>query len=122
MKFNEDLLVGGISIVLGALALLAAIFNWDASFQLLKIRWLESRWGRSTVRVIYALLGIGLMFHRHKTSIEPWKPTSTVMAHGPYAYSRNPIYVGFCFVVIGVGLSQNSLWITLSFLPAGNSR
>ena len=70
------------------------------------------------VVALLGLLGIGLMFHRHKTSIEPWKPTSTVMSHGPYAYSRNPIYVGFCFVAIGVGLSQNSLWITLSFLPA----
>jgi protein-S-isoprenylcysteine O-methyltransferase Ste14 len=70
------------------------------------------------VLAVMVLLLAGLMFHRHKTSIEPWKPTSKVMSHGPYAYSRNPIYVAFCFIVIGVGLSQNSLWMTLSFLPA----
>lgn len=67
---------------------------------------------------LLALLDIGLMFHRHKTHIEPWKPTTRVMSHGPYAYSRNPIYVGFCFVAAGIGLSQNSLWMTLSFLPS----
>ena len=67
---------------------------------------------------IIGLLGIGLMFHRHKTSLEPWKPTTRVLAHGPYAYSRNPIYVAFCFLAIGIGLSQNSLWMTLSFIPS----
>ncbi|MEZ5490662.1 MAG: isoprenylcysteine carboxylmethyltransferase family protein [Gammaproteobacteria bacterium] len=67
---------------------------------------------------IIGLLGTGLMFHRHKTSIEPWKPTTRVLDHGPYAYSRNPIYVAFCFLAIGIGLSQNSLWMTLSFIPS----
>ena len=70
------------------------------------------------VLAIVALIAIGLMFHRHKTSIKPWEPTNKVMSHGPYAYSRNPIYVGFCFIAIGIGLAQNSLWLTLSFLPA----
>lgn len=70
------------------------------------------------VLAIVALIAIGLMFHRHKTSIKPWEPTSKVMSHGPFAYSRNPIYVGFCFIVIGIGLAQNSLWMTLSFIPA----
>jgi len=64
------------------------------------------------------LLVTALMFRRHQTSIEPWKPTTKFMSHGPYAYSRNPIYLGFCFLVFGVGLSQNSLWMALSFIPA----
>lgn len=60
---NEDIdkLVGGIAIVLGALALLTAIFNWDACFQILKIRWLDSRWGRGAARLLYAALGIALI-------------------------------------------------------------
>ena len=70
------------------------------------------------VLAIILLIAIGLMFHRHETSIKPWEPTNKVMSHGPYAYSRNPIYVGFCFMAIGIGLAQNSLWMTLSFIPA----
>jgi protein-S-isoprenylcysteine O-methyltransferase Ste14 len=70
------------------------------------------------VLAVVALIAIGLMFHRHKTSIKPWQPTTTVMSHGPYAFSRNPIYLGFCFIAAGIGLAQNSLWMTLSFLPA----
>ncbi len=70
------------------------------------------------VLAIIALIAVGLMFHQHKTSIKPWKPTTRVLDHGPFAYSRNPVYLGFCFLAVGIGLSQNSLWMTLSFLPA----
>ncbi|MCB1672002.1 MAG: isoprenylcysteine carboxylmethyltransferase family protein [Gammaproteobacteria bacterium] len=70
------------------------------------------------VLAIVALLAIGLMFHKHQTSIAPWEPTTRVLDHGPYAFSRNPIYVAFCFLAIGIGLSQNSLWMSLSFIPS----
>ncbi|MBL4819416.1 MAG: isoprenylcysteine carboxylmethyltransferase family protein, partial [Gammaproteobacteria bacterium] len=59
----------------------------------------------------------GLRFRREETSIEPWKPTTKVMSTGLYAHSRNPIYVSFCLMIIGVGLSQNSFWILISFVP-----
>jgi len=70
------------------------------------------------VSSIIALLDMVLMFRRHKTSIKPWKPTAQVLSHGPYAFSRNPIYLGFCFLAVGIGLVLNSLWMTLSFIPA----
>lgn len=70
------------------------------------------------------LLGFGiithvaLMFRRAKTCLEPWKPTSTIITSGIYAYSRNPIYAGLCFVQIGLGLYLNSFWVVFSFLPS----
>ena len=64
------------------------------------------------------LILLALRFRREKTSIEPWKPTTRIMSSGIYAYSRNPIYLSFCLIVIGVGLSQNSFWIFISFVPA----
>jgi len=38
------------------------------------------------------------------TNIEPWKPTAQIISTGIYAYSRNPIYLMFCMISIGVGL------------------
>ncbi len=64
------------------------------------------------------IIHVGIMFWQAKTCIEPWKPTSTIITGGLYAYSRNPIYTGLCFVQIGLGLYLNSLWVVLSFLPA----
>ena len=67
---------------------------------------------------LYLVISLGLRFRREATSIEPWKPTTKIMSTGHYAYSRNPIYVAFCFIVIGIGLFQSSFWILISFIPA----
>lgn len=65
-----------------------------------------------------ALLFLLISYLRAKTSIEPWKPTSHIITTGLYAYSRNPIYLAFCLINIGVGCFLNSLWVLLSFLPS----
>jgi len=64
------------------------------------------------------LLLTAIAFLRAKTSIEPWKPTTKIITTGLYAYSRNPIYVAFCLVPIGLGIFINSFWILISFLPS----
>ena len=56
-------------------------------------------------------------FKRVGTAIEPWKPTTSIITTGFYAWSRNPIYVGFCLFNIGIGISTNNLWILLSCIP-----
>ena len=58
-----------------------------------------------------------LSFHRVKTHLEPWKPTSTIVTGGIFAISRNPIYLAFCCANIGLGMIFNSWWILLSFMP-----
>ncbi len=64
------------------------------------------------------LLVASISFKRHQTSIKPWKPTTQIISSGLFSYSRNPIYLSFCIVTIGVGLILNSLWVTLSFIPS----
>ena len=65
-----------------------------------------------------SVLYLSRVFNRLRTHIEPWKPTSAIISSGLYGYSRNPIYVAFAVITIGVGLIANNLWISLSFLPA----
>ncbi|MCH6585044.1 MAG: isoprenylcysteine carboxylmethyltransferase family protein [Proteobacteria bacterium] len=70
------------------------------------------------------MLGIGIVilvaqsFKNAETNIEPWKPTTKIISTGIYAYSRNPIYAGFCLVSIGIGIFSNSFWILISFIPS----
>ena len=67
-------------------------------------------------------LGIGVVivakrsFNHAETNIEPWKPTTKIISTGIYRYSRNPIYVAFCVVQIGIGIFVNSLWILITFI------
>ena len=56
-------------------------------------------------------------FKRRNTAIEPWKPTTNIVTDGFYAWSRNPIYLGFCMLSIGIGIALNSFWIFISFVP-----
>jgi protein-S-isoprenylcysteine O-methyltransferase Ste14 len=77
-----------------------------------------------TVGIAITLFGVTVVilingtFKRSSTAIEPWKPTTSLITHGFYRYSRNPIYIGFCLFNMGIGLATNSLWIFLSFIPA----
>lgn len=61
---------------------------------------------------------VATSFRRAGTAIEPWKPTTSIVTTGFYAWSRNPIYAGFCLINIGIGIASNSIWIFVSFIPA----
>ena len=76
-----------------------------------------------TLGIAVTLFGVAVVilisgaFKHASTAIEPWKPTTRLLTHGFYRFSRNPIYVGFCLFNMGIGIATNSLWIFLSFLP-----
>ena len=41
---------------------------------------------------------------------------SKVLTKGPYAYSRNPMYVGWTLMIAGIALVMNNLWMLLILL------
>jgi protein-S-isoprenylcysteine O-methyltransferase Ste14 len=55
-----------------------------------------------------------LRFHRHATSIRPDRGSSALLATGPFAFSRNPIYLGEAIGMVGAGISFNRLWLLLA--------
>lgn len=67
-------------------------------------------------------LGAGLpvwglvTFRGAGTPIRPNQPASTLVTHGPFRLSRNPMYLGLSVVYLGVTLLLDSLW-TVLFLP-----
>ena len=49
---------------------------------------------------------------------DPNEPTTTIIATGPYALSRNPIYVSFNVAYVGIAFMVNTVW-PIAVLPVG---
>lgn len=74
----------------------------------------------------YVLLAIalGLMawsvigMIRAGTTPNPTRPTTALLIHGPYRFTRNPMYLAWELIVVGVGLAANAPWVIVMALPA----
>jgi protein-S-isoprenylcysteine O-methyltransferase Ste14 len=56
-------------------------------------------------------------FSRAGTPVQGTRPTRALVTTGIYGWSRNPIYVGMLFFLIGTGVAVRSLWILLLAVP-----
>jgi protein-S-isoprenylcysteine O-methyltransferase Ste14 len=72
--------------------------------------------GVVAVAISFALWAI-VTFRRAGTRIETYKPTTTIVAQGPYAFTRNPIYLGMFLGQIGLSIGFDSLWILAMLVP-----
>ena len=57
------------------------------------------------------------LFRRAGTTPNPMEPTTAIVVHGPYRFTRNPMYVSLVALYVGVTLFVNSAW-PLILLPA----
>lgn len=61
-------------------------------------------------------------FRAAGTHVEPWKPSTALVAGGLYAYVRNPIYVGMILILAGLAFLLASDWTLvltiIAFVPA----
>lgn len=95
-----------------ALCLLAGFgLNW-----LLPLPFIPRPVPHATIGVILFLLGIFLAawslrtFRKAGTQVLTSQPASAIVSTGPYAFSRNPIYVGMFLGLIGLAVGFNTLW------------
>lgn len=58
---NPDILVGAVTIALGAFTMSAALFNWEWYYQRRRSLWLQSLLGRPGTRLFYGVLGMVLI-------------------------------------------------------------
>lgn len=67
---------------------------------------------------------LGLMFwadgtfKRFETAVSPQNPTKQIVTDGPYRFSRNPMYLAFVFIQLGVAVLLASWWLILTLVPA----
>jgi protein-S-isoprenylcysteine O-methyltransferase Ste14 len=71
-----------------------------------------------------ALLAVGLFlfavrrFRAAGTPVPGNRPTTAIVRTGPYRFSRNPIYLAFSLLQLGIALWVNSAWLFLTLLAA----
>lgn len=81
--------------------------------------------GASIVAFAFALIGGGIAvagvsaFRRHYTTVNPMKPekTASIVTTGIYRFTRNPMYLGLAFVLVGWAMYLESV-AALLLVPA----
>ncbi|TAK87592.1 MAG: isoprenylcysteine carboxylmethyltransferase family protein [Betaproteobacteria bacterium] len=75
--------------------------------------------GGTTVLVAVALFLAAVRTLRTAgTPVPGNRPTTTIVRTGPYRYSRNPIYLSFSLLQLGVAFWVDSLWLLVTLIPA----
>jgi protein-S-isoprenylcysteine O-methyltransferase Ste14 len=57
-------------------------------------------------------------FRAAGTPVPARKPTTTIVRTGPYRVSRNPIYLAFSLLQLGIAIWANSLWLLATLAGA----
>src|SRR5260370_87883 len=52
------------------------------------------------------------------TSVRGTERTTEIVRTGPYRFSRNPIYLSFILLVLGLSSLLNDLWLVVTLVPA----
>jgi protein-S-isoprenylcysteine O-methyltransferase Ste14 len=74
--------------------------------------------------IAFFLLGVFLVvaarreFARLEQYTDPGHPTTILIMTGVFSFSRNPLYLGVVFLVMGIGLMINSWWVFIFLLPS----
>ncbi len=57
-------------------------------------------------------------FRAAGTAVPGNRPTTAIVRSGPYRFSRNPIYLAFSALQVGIGLCVGSFWLLITLVPA----
>ncbi|TMB07285.1 MAG: hypothetical protein E6J66_18440 [Deltaproteobacteria bacterium] len=72
--------------------------------------------------LIIAGLGVGVsaigLFRKTGQDPRPWTPSPELIFHGPYRFSRNPMYVSMVMIACGIGLACDRAAMMLLALAA----
>ena len=79
---------------------------------------LEATLGGSLMLVAIVLFTLSVrQFLATGTAIQTHRPTTTILRTGPYRLSRNPIYLSFTLLYIGIAVWVNSAWLLGMLIP-----
>ena len=57
-------------------------------------------------------------FRAAGTAVPANRPTTAIVRTGPYRFSRNPIYLAFSILQLGIAIWVNSLWLLATLVAA----
>jgi protein-S-isoprenylcysteine O-methyltransferase Ste14 len=78
------------------------------------IRWIGL--GFAALGFVLGVLAL-IEFRRVRAASDPKKPATTFVVSGIYRYTRNPIYLGFVLMLIGLPLNMGIYWGFLLVWP-----
>jgi protein-S-isoprenylcysteine O-methyltransferase Ste14 len=98
-------------------AAIAVVLHWQ----------LPLAWPQGAAMLLLAATGLCLIcaaialdivtffaFRRNRTTIMPNRGATALITDGPFAKTRNPIYLGNTMLVMGAGLLTGMLWLVLA--------
>ncbi len=94
------------------------VLNW-----LYPLPWLPANLSNRWIGAAIFALGFALAvwaivsFRRAGTHVQTTESTNTIVADGPYRFSRNPIYMGMFLGLTGFAVGFDSLWILAALIP-----
>jgi len=75
--------------------------------------------GVPLVAVAIALFSYSVAkFRSAGTPVPARKPTTAIVRTGPYRFSRNPIYLAFALLQLGIAIWANSVWLVATLVGA----
>lgn len=74
--------------------------------------------GVSLIIISLVLFAVSLRsFAKANTSIDPRKETTFIVSSGPYKFSRNPIYLSYSILYLGITAFFNDFWFLILLVP-----
>jgi protein-S-isoprenylcysteine O-methyltransferase Ste14 len=105
-------LAWGLAIIVG-LAL-----DWLVQLPFMPVH-LPFHWIGAGIFVLAIALGMSALVTMTGTgsNIPTNRPTTTIVEHGPYRVTRNPIYLGMFLGQVGLAIAFNSVWLLVTLVP-----
>lgn len=88
---------------------------WPLHFVLPSVRWLGPM---VTAGAVVLFLLSYREFRRAGTLVQGSKRSTAIVRTGPYRFSRNPIYLAFILLLLGLSVWLNNLWLLVTLVPA----
>ena len=97
--------------------LIGLVIQFVSPQRLLPVGWVQFAIGLPIIGIsLVVFISAVLTLFRAETAIDPEKSTTTIVAHGPYRFTRNPLYLVMATIYIGITASVNTVW-PLLFVP-----
>lgn len=94
--------------VFGGLAIMLILH-----FFLPGIRVIPMPWGLAGAALMVAGLALTIIsaqtFHRADTPVRPFEESTELVTHGPFRFSRNPMYLGMASALVGTAILLGTL-------------